>query len=84
MEGGTDRTAKVVPATLEQEMRLINEAIALVASGRTHRTVVAGLQLGDALLEPARRIADEAGVQLVPLWYADEHGLDIAIERAAE
>jgi len=84
MEGSTDRTDTVVPVTLEHEMQLINEAIVLVASGRTNRTVVAGLQLGDALLEPARRIAAEAGVQLVPLWYADEHGLDIAIERAAE
>jgi hypothetical protein len=84
MEGDIDRMAKVVPVTLEHEMQLITEAIALVASGRTHRTVVAGLQLGDALLEPARRIAAEAGVQLIPLWYADEHGLDIAIEPATE
>ena len=82
MERGTDRTADVVPATLEHEMRLINEAIALVASGRTRRTVVAGLQLGDQLLPSAQRVADEAGVRLVPLWHADEHGVDIAVERA--
>ena len=67
MERGTDRTADAVPATLEHEMRLINEAIALVASGRTRRTVVAGLQLGDQLLPSAQRVADEAGVRLVPL-----------------
>jgi hypothetical protein len=82
MERPTDRTADVVPATLEHEMRLINEAIALVASGTTPRTVVAGLQLGDQLLASARRMADTAGVRLVPLWTADEHGLDIAVERA--
>ena len=63
-------------------MRLINEAIALVASGQTRRTVVAGLQLGYQLLPSAQRVADEAGVRLVPLWYADEHGVDIAIERS--
>ena len=82
MERGSDRTADVVPATLEHEMRLINEAIALVASGRTRRTVVAGLQLGDQLLPSAQRVADEAGVRLVPLWHADEHGVDIAVEQS--
>ena len=82
MDRETDRTADVVPATLEHEMRLINEAIALVASGAaTRRTVVAGLRLGDELLETAQRMADEAGVRLVPLWHADEHGIDIAVER---
>jgi len=81
MERGTDRTADVVPATLEYEMRLINEAIALVASGRTRRTVVAGLRLGDQLLPSEQRVADEAGVRLVPLWHADEHGVDIAVEQ---
>jgi len=84
MEGGKDRMAEVVPALLEHEMQLINEAIALVASGQSNRTVVAGLQLGDALFESARRKADAAGVRLVALWHADEHGLDLAIERGAE
>jgi hypothetical protein len=82
MERGRDRTAEVVPAALDHEMQLINEAIALVASGHSNRTVVAGLQLGDALLEIARRNADKAGVRLVALWHADEHGLDLAFERA--
>jgi hypothetical protein len=27
-------------------------------------------------------VADEAGVRIVPLWHADEHGLDIAVERS--
>jgi hypothetical protein len=81
MDRARDRTADVVPATLEQEMRLINEAIAMVASGAAPRTVVAGLQLGDQLLESARRMAAEAGVRLTPLWHADEHGLDIEIDR---
>jgi hypothetical protein len=82
MERGTDRTAEVVPATLEHEMQLIDEAIALVASGRAPRTVVANLRLGDSLLEPARRKAAAAGVTIRPLWTGDEHGLDFAIEPA--
>ena len=81
MDRATDRTADAVTATLEHEMQLINEAIALVASGTTARTVVAGLRLGDQLLPSAQRMALQAGVRLVPLWHADEHGLDIAVER---
>jgi len=80
MEGGEDRTAEVIPATLEHEMQLIDEAIALVASGRAPRTVVSNLRLGDSLLEPARRKAAAAGVTIRPLWSGDEHGVDIAIE----
>jgi diphthamide synthase (EF-2-diphthine--ammonia ligase) len=81
MDRASDRTADAVPATVEHELRLINEAIAMVASGAAPRTVVAGLQLGDQLLETAQRMADQAGVRLTPLWHADEHGLDIEIDR---
>jgi hypothetical protein len=84
MEGGKDRMAEVVPALLEHEMQLINEAISLVASGGSNRTVVAGLQLGDVLFDSAQRKADAAGVRLVGLWHADEHGVDFAFERVAE
>jgi hypothetical protein len=76
-----DRSADAVQAAIEHEMRQIREAIAMVASGGARRTIVVGLQLGDALLEQARQDATEAGVRLVPLWRADEAGVDIAIER---
>ena len=81
MDDVEDRVAQVVPATLEHEMRLIREAIAMVASGGAPRVVVAGINFGETLLDPARRLALEAGVRLVPLWRADEAGADIAIER---
>jgi hypothetical protein len=81
MENIADRAAEFVPATLEREMRLIHEAIMLVASGGAPRVVVAGLSLGIALLDPTRRMALEAGVRIVPLWRADEAGVDIAVER---
>jgi hypothetical protein len=84
MDQPSDRATEVVPATLEKEMRLIREAIALVASGRAPRTVVAGLLLSEALLAPAEQMAAEAGVRLVPLWHTDDSGLDIAIERARQ
>jgi hypothetical protein len=81
MGTGTDRMADTIPATLEREAAVVRDAIAFVASGGSARVVVAGLRLGEALLESARRMASEAGVQVVALWHADETGLDIAIER---
>jgi len=36
------------------------------------------------VLEPARRLAREAGVRIVPHWTADESGVDISVEPLAE
>jgi hypothetical protein len=80
MDDAIDRTAELVPATLDNELRLVREAIALVASGRSPRTVVAGLRLSDALLEPAAGIARDARVALTPIRRPDDSGVDIAIE----
>jgi hypothetical protein len=84
MEHTGDRIAEVVPGAVEHEVGLIRDAIALVATGGAPRVVVAGLRLGDALLPSARQMALEAGVRIVPLWRADEAGLDIAVERLPE
>lgn len=77
-----DRADQVVPRTLELEMQLIREAIAMVASGASRRVVVASIQFGESLLDPARQIALQAGVHLVPLWKADYASPDIAVERS--
>ena len=61
----------------------IREAIALVASGGSPRVVVGGLSFGEALIEPARAMAEGAGVRIVPLWMPDDAGADIAVERIA-
>jgi hypothetical protein len=84
MERHHDRISEAVPVTVEHEATLIRDAIALVAVGGSPRVVVAGLRLGDALLPTARRMALEAGVRIVPLWPADETGLDVAVERGPE
>jgi hypothetical protein len=81
MDDVEDHVAEVVPATLEHEMALIREAIAMVALGGAPRIILAGINFGETLLDPARRLALEAGVRLVPLWRADERGADIAIEK---
>jgi len=46
--------------------------------------VVAGLHFGDQLVEPARQMALEAGVRIIPLWPLDERGVDIAVERPVD
>ena len=84
MEEVEDQSARLVPAALEREMRLIREAIAMVASGGAPRVVLVGIHFGETLVDPARRLALEAGVRLVPLWRADEAGADIAVERISD
>lgn len=62
-------------------MTLVREAISMVASGGSPRVVVGGLRFGEDLLAPARDLAAESGVRVVPLWMPDDAGADIAIER---
>lgn len=76
-----DRMDEAVSATLESEMRLVREAIAMVASGGAPRVVLGGIRFGETLAEWARRLAGEAGVLLTPLWRADEAGADLSVER---
>ena len=69
-----------VQRQLDLEIGLVADAIAMVAGGRAPRITVAGLRLGDAVLEPGRSLAREAGVRIVPQWTADESGVDITVE----
>jgi hypothetical protein len=80
MEQPTNQSTTHVGRTLEYEMTLVREAIAMVASGGSRRVVVGGLRFGEALIVPARGLATEAGVRLVPLWMPDDAGADIAVE----
>jgi hypothetical protein len=81
MDRSTDQSATRVGRTLEHEMDLVREAIAMVAGGASPRVVVGGLRFGEALLAIAGVLAAESGVRLVPLWMPDDAGADIAIER---
>ena len=75
--------ARTAPAVLDQEIRLIRDAIAMVAGGHAPRVTVASIQFADRLLEPATTWAAEAGVRIVPLWRTDESGLDLTVEAAS-
>jgi hypothetical protein len=65
---------------LDSELRLVREAILMVAAKGAPRVLVAGLSLGAQILPPSRRLAEASGVRLVPLWTIDEERLDIRIE----
>ena len=79
-----DQSPTRVSRTLEIEMNLVRDAIAMVAGGGSPRVVLGGLRFGEALLASARILAAEAGVRLVPLWMPDDAGADIAIERITD
>lgn len=84
MDRSTDDSAAKTGRTLEIEMRLVRDAIAMVASGGSPRVILAGLRFGEALLASGRLLATEAGVRLVPLWMPDDAGADIAVERITD
>ena len=79
----TSTPAGAVERQLDREIGLVNDAIAMVASGASPRVTVAGLRLGEQVLDPARELARQAGVRIVPHWSVDESGVDIAVEHGA-
>jgi hypothetical protein len=64
----------------ERELRLAQEAIAMVACGATRRVVIAGIRHGDDILDSARRIGLESGVRVNPLRQLDNDAADLVIE----
>lgn len=84
MKQQIDPAVDAVTATLDRELNLVRDAIAMVTSGWATRVVLGGLRFGDKLLAPAREIAARAGVRIVPLWPADESGADLAVEREGD
>lgn len=73
-----------VSRTLEMELGIIHDAIAMVAGGGSPRVTVSSLRFGEQLIEPARIMALQAGVHIVPQWTADESGAAIVVERIVD
>ena len=67
---------------LETEERLLEEAIALVASGRSRRVIVAGLPDTALVLDVVDRSATRAGVHLRRLPEIRPGIIDVAVESA--
>jgi hypothetical protein len=81
MDDTRHQTPSGTRSAVERELRMVENAIAFVAIGGAPRVTVAGLHLAEAILPVAGRLAEDAGVLLVPLWHPDDAGLDITIER---
>ncbi len=80
------RMAQIVPirSSFDYELQLIREAIAMVASGKSPRVVLAGIRYGEILLDAARQLALDAGVLLTLLERDDHAGADISVEQHGE
>jgi hypothetical protein len=81
MNGTRDQVEASVSATLGAELELVQEAIRMVAAGHSTRVALAGLTFGEKMLPIANTLAAHQGVQVAPLWSADEDGADLIIER---
>jgi hypothetical protein len=73
--------ARLTSSSLEHELRLVDEALDAVASGRFPSVTVAGLRFGEELLPRARAGAAGRGLRVRPLFHSGEHGADLVIER---
>jgi hypothetical protein len=66
---------------LDLELDVVSTAISMVATGGASRVRLAGLRFGEQLLEEARLLARSAGVQVTPLWSADDDdGVGLSVE----
>jgi hypothetical protein len=77
----TDTTAVDVRRTIDREVDILLSAVALVAAGGAPSTTVAGLRLTEAVVDIVRPIAADRGVELEPLWTADEDLGDVRVRR---
>jgi hypothetical protein len=76
------RLDPVLSTRIDIELRMLMDAIELVASGASARVTLGGLQFGAQLLPRARGMAARDGLVARGLYSTDETaGTDIVIER---
>jgi hypothetical protein len=66
---------------IDIELRMADDAIALLVQGAATRAIVGGLRFGDALLPEVRRHALGTGVVVEPLPCVDEGLVDLLFQR---
>jgi hypothetical protein len=81
MTGAKHQAQASVSTALGAEMDLVQGAILMVAAGHSTRVALAGLTFGEQLLPTAFSLAAQQGVQVAPLWSADDVGAGLIIER---
>jgi hypothetical protein len=64
----------------ERELRMVREAIAMVASGVTPRIVLAGISRGEQILDVCKRLGLESGVRVNRLPQREGTGTDLTVE----
>lgn len=82
MNGTEIPSREVTRGRLESELSNVAVAVEMVATGAATRVTVGGLRFGDQL---AARFHDEAarrGVSVAPLYWPDDAGCDVVVERA--
>lgn len=67
MESTSDATSEALGLELEGELRMLYEAILMVATGVSPRVTVVGLRFGERLAPACTDVAVEAGVRVLPV-----------------
>ena len=68
-----------VPAGLDDQQRLVAEAILFVSLGGSPRVTITGLRDGESILEASRALAATSGVRLIAVPVADKGGADVRV-----
>jgi hypothetical protein len=75
------RSPDIARRQIDRELRLADDALALLRSGRFTRVIVGGLRFGDALLPEVRRRARGTDITVTPLPGIDDGPADLLFQR---
>jgi hypothetical protein len=76
---GPGSETDLITAGLDDQQRLVAEAILLVSRGGSPRVTITGLRDGELILEASRALATASGVRLIAVPPADEGGADVRV-----
>jgi hypothetical protein len=71
--------ADLIPAGLDDQQRLVAEAILLVSRGGSPRVTITGLRDGEGIVVASRALAASSGVRLIAVPVADNGGTDVRV-----
>ena len=71
--------AELIPAELDDQQRLVAEAILLVSRGGSPRVTITGLRDGDGIVVASRALATTNGVRLIAMPAADKGCTDVRV-----
>ncbi len=74
-----DHARPDVPAGLDDQQRLVAEAILLVSRGGSPRVTITGLRDGEGIVVSSRALAAASGVRLIVVPTTDEGAPDVRV-----